>query len=134
MLENSTVDIDYNNIEYLPCGAQRLTGTLTKQRRKVEVLIYGKNDLIYVSADGTNYKKHLDLELRVHRSLMQSTFYDEDDASAIGGATGSLAGGTPINKEEDSDIVPNIGKSETKMGLSASDTEIRVVNELMDDD
>ena len=29
--------------------------------------------------------------------------------------------------------MPNIGKSETKMGLAASDTEIRVVNELIDE-
>lgn len=86
MLENSTVDIDYNNVEYLPCGAQRLTGTLTRQRRKVEVLIYGKNDLIYVSADGTNFKKHLELELKVHRALMQSSYIEDDDESAIGGA------------------------------------------------
>ena len=70
MLENSTVDIDYNNVEVLPCGAQRLTGTLTKQRRKVEVLIYGKNDLIYVSGDGTNFKKHFNLNLLVHSSLI----------------------------------------------------------------
>ena len=34
---------------------------------------------------------------------------------------------------EEMDIIPNIGKSETKVGLTASDTEIRVVNELIDE-
>ena len=43
------------------------------------MLVYGKNDLIYVSADGTSFKRHLDLELRVHRSLMGAGYFDEDD-------------------------------------------------------
>lgn len=122
-MENSTVDIDYNTVEYLPSGAQRLLGTLTKQRRKVEVLIYGKNDLIYVSADGSGFRRHLDFELRVHRSLMGVGYYDDDEAQK-----------ELVSEGQDGEIVPNIGKSETKMGLAASDTEIRVVNELIDAD
>ena len=30
--------------------------------------------------------------------------------------------------------MPNVGKSETKMGLAASDTEIRVIHEAVDGD
>lgn len=52
----------------------------------------------------------------MHRSLMGVNYDDEDELVP-----------------EEMDIIPNIGKSETKVGLTASDTEIRVVNELIDE-
>lgn len=58
----------------------------------------------------------MDIELKVHRSLMGVNYDDEDELVP-----------------EEMDIIPNIGKSETKVGLTASDTEIRVVNELIDE-
>jgi hypothetical protein len=35
----------------------------------------------------------------------------------------------PDKPDDSGNIISNIGKSETKMGLAASDTEIKVVNE-----
>ena len=72
--------------------------------------------MTYVSADGTAYRRHLEIELKVHRSLMGAYYDDEDELAP-----------------KEKDIIPNIGKSETKVGLAASDTEIRVVNEIIDE-
>ena len=83
------------------------------QNQKVEVLIYPCEDLNFVSADGKTYKKHLQLELQVHRYLMGAQFEDE------------LHHLDP----EKMDIFGNIGKFEKKIGLAESDKEIYVVNE-----
>ena len=88
-------------------------------RRKVEVLIFPNDDLNYVSSDGKTYKKHLSLEMQVHRYLMGNHFNGEEDHET-----------NPNNM----DIFPNVGKFEKKIGLAASDKEIYVVNEMVDED
>jgi len=64
------VDIDYTTLEYLPSGAQRYLGIMPQNKKKVEILIYPNDDLNYISLDGKSYKKHVNLELQVHRFLM----------------------------------------------------------------
>ena len=82
------------------------------------MLIYPNDDLNFVSADGKTYKKHLQLELQVQRYLMGAQFQDE------------------LHKLDPDrmDIFSNIGKFEKKIGLSASDKEIYVVNEHIEGD
>jgi serine/threonine protein kinase len=48
----------------------RYQGVIPFNQNKIEVLNYPNDDLNYVSADGKAYKKHLQLELQVHRYLM----------------------------------------------------------------
>jgi hypothetical protein len=70
-IENSAFDIDFSTLTFLPSGAQRYLGVMSDgTRRKVEVLIFPNDDLNYVSSDGKTYKKHLSLELQVHRYMM----------------------------------------------------------------
>lgn len=96
----------------------RYQGVIPFNQIKIEVLNYPNDDLNYVSADGKAYKKHLQLELQVHRYLMGAQFEDE----------GSELDPTKM------DIFANIGKFEKKIGLAASDKEIYVVNEHVDSD
>mmetsp|Transcript_34190 Transcript_34190/g.25257 ORF Transcript_34190/g.25257 Transcript_34190/m.25257 type:complete len:205 (-) Transcript_34190:2511-3125(-) len=87
---------------------------MPQSKKRVEVLIYPNDDLNYISLDGKSYKKHLGLELQVHRFLMGAQFEDESlDPAKM-------------------DVKANIGKFEKKIGLSASDKEIYVVNERLD--
>lgn len=117
-IENSSFDIDFTTLTFLPSGAQRYQGVIPVNNQKVEVLIYPNDDLNFVSADGKAYKKHLQLELQVHRYLMGAQFEDE------------------VHQLDPSkmDIFANIGKFEKKIGLAASDKEIYVVNEHIDTD
>jgi len=117
MIENSQFDVDYNTMETLPSGAQRYEGVMAKQRRRVEVLCYPNDYLNFVSTDGKVYKRHLQLELQVHRFLMGAHYEDEEELDP-----------------DQMDIFPNVGKFEKKIGLAASDKEIYVVNELIDKD
>jgi serine/threonine protein kinase len=117
LIENSQFDIDYSTMEILPSGAQRYEGVMPKQRKKVEVLIYPNDYLNFVSTDGKVYKRHLQLELQVHRFLMGAHYEDDEDLDP-----------------EKMDICPNVGQFEKKIGLAASDKEIYVVNELMDEE
>ncbi len=82
------------------------------------MLIYPNDDLNFISADGKAYKKHLQLELQVHRYLMGAQFEDE------------------VHQLDNSkmDVFANIGKFEKKIGLAASDKEIYVVNENINND
>ena len=89
-------------------------------RRKVDVLIFPNDDLNYVSTDGKTFKKHLQLELQVHRYLMGAQFELEEESQQL-----------DFNKM---DVFPNVGKFEKKIGLAASDKEIYVVNESISDD
>ena len=77
-IENSAFDIDFTTLTFLPSGAQRFSGIIPVNNKKIEVLIYPNDDLNFVSADGKTYKKHLQLELQVHRYLMGAQFEDED--------------------------------------------------------
>jgi hypothetical protein len=70
LIENSAFDIDFSTLSFLPSGAQKYTGVSPGSNQKIEVLIYPNDDLNFVSADGKAYKKHLQLELQVHRYLM----------------------------------------------------------------
>lgn len=115
-IENSAFDIDFTTLQFLPSGAQRYSGIIPVSHKKVEVLIYPNEDLNFVSADGKAYKKHLQLELQVHRYLMGAQFEDE----AL----------DPLKM----DVFQNVGKFEKKIGLAASDKEIYVVNEHVDRD
>jgi len=90
---------------------------MPKSRKQVEVLIYPNDYLNFVSADGKVYARHLQLELQVHRYLMGAHYDDEEDLDP-----------------ERMDVFPNFGKFEKKIGLAASDKEIFVVNELIDED
>jgi len=116
IIENSAFDVDFTTLLTLPCGAQRYTGVLPEDRRKVEILLYPNEDLNYVSLDGKTYKKHLQLELQVHRYLMGQQFEDDEI------------------DERKMDVFANVGSLEKKIGLSANDKEIYVVNELVNKD
>ena len=113
-LEISTFDVDFSTLTQLPCGAQKYNGILPDSRKKVQIYIYPNDDLNYVSLDGKTLKKHLTMELQVHRYLMGQTFEEEE---------------LDFNKM---DIFPNIGKLEKRIGLSVNDKEIYVVNESID--
>ena len=99
----------------LPSGAQRYTGVIPKSRKQVEVLIYPNDYLNFVSTDGKAYSRHLLFELQVHRYLMGAHYEDEAELDP-----------------ENMSVFPHIGKFEKKIGLAASDKEIFVVNELVD--
>lgn len=114
-VENSTLDIDGASLVLLPSGAQRFEGVMGKQRRKVEVLMYPNDCLNYPSEDRKAYRKHLQLELQVHRYLMGANYDVEEELDPQG-----------------MDIFPNIGKRERRVGPAAGDTEVQVVNELID--
>ena len=88
-----------------------------KAKKRVEVLTYGHDCLGVVSSDGKAYRRHLQVELRVHRSLM-GALREEDDEPDPEGA----------------DIFPNIGKFEEKKGPTAGHTDVSVVNEAIDPD
>lgn len=115
-IENSSFDIDFTTLEYIPCGAQRYIGQMPETKKKIEVLIYPNDDLNYVSLDGKAFKKHLQTEMQMHRYLMGNLFDEED------------------TDETKMDVFPNIGKFEKKIGLAANDKEIYIVNERIDDD
>lgn len=114
-IENSSFDIDHNTMETLPSGAQRFMGSMGKTKKKVEVLTYGHECLGVVSSDGKVYRRHLQVELRVHRYLMGALREEDDEPDA-----------------ESADIFPNIGKFEEKKGPTAGHTDVSVVNELID--
>lgn len=86
-------------------------------REPVEILLYPSEILQYVSMDGKVYKRHLALELQVHRYLMGAKFEDDEDTI----------------QESDMDIFSNIGKFEKKVGLASNEKEIYVVNRSVDD-
>jgi hypothetical protein len=92
------------------------SGVIPVSHQKIQVLNYPNEDLNYVSADGKAYKKHLQLELEVHRYLMGAQFEDEDHQL----------------DPQKMDVFANIGKFEKKIGLAASDKEVYVVNESID--
>jgi hypothetical protein len=78
-----------------------------------------------VSGDGKLYKRHLENEIHVHRYLMGAATLDEEgDIFSYKGLT--------YDYLSRMDIFPNIGKFEKKIGLSSSDKEIHVINELVD--
>ena len=83
----------------------------------MEVLVYPNEYLSFVSADGKQYGRHLALELQVHRHLM-----------------GSRGDGEVGLEPAKMSVVPNHGKFEKKVGLAASEKEISVVNELVNQD
>lgn len=105
-------------MEFLPSGAVKYQGSIGKTKKRVEVLTYGHECLGLVSNDGKVYRRHLLVELRVHRYLMGS-LKDEDEEEYLA--------------EENADIFPNIGKFEEKKGPTAGQTDISVVNDAIDD-
>ena len=114
-IENSSFDIDHNTMETLPSVAHRFLGTMGKNKKKVEVLTYGHECLGMVSSDGKVYRRHLQVELRVHRYLMSALREEVDEPDV-----------------KVADIFPNIGKFEEKKGPTAGHTDVSVVNELID--
>jgi len=88
-----------------------------KAKKRVEVLTYGHDCLGVVSGDGKVYRRHLQVELRVHRYLMGALREEDDEPDP-----------------ESADIFPNIGKFEEKKGPTAGHTDVSVVNELIDPD
>lgn len=78
-IENSSFDIDHSSMEFLPSGAIKYQGSIGKTKKRVEVLTYGHDCLGLVSSDGKVYRRHLQVELRVHRYLMGSQKDDDDD-------------------------------------------------------
>jgi hypothetical protein len=116
VIESSQLHLDGNTMEALQCGASRYEGLMGKEGKRVEVLMYPRECLNYPSADRKSYGKHLSLELQVHRYLMGAHFDAEEELDP-----------------EVMDIFPNVGKRERRIGPAASDTEIQVVNELVDE-
>ena len=55
-----------------------------KTKKKVEVLTQGHECLSVVSSDGKGYRRHLQVELRVHRYLMGALREEDDVWMAVG--------------------------------------------------
>jgi len=119
-IENSQFDIDFATQSGLPCGALRYQGTKFSTKESVEVMMYPSEVLQYVSLDGKVFKRHLALELQVHRYLMGARYEEDENLDML--------------DEESMDIFANLGKFEKKIGLSVAEKEVYVVNRLVDDD
>lgn len=116
-IENSLFEADFATEVLLPSGARRYEAFMAKQRKRAEVYVYPDDILTVVSPDGRQFKRHLGLELELHRYLMGAIHDDEDELDP-----------------EIADIFPMIGKFEKSSGLAASGPEISVVTELINGD
>ena len=103
--DNAAFNIDYDSSSYFSPFIKVFNGYYFRTNIPIQIAFYDKNTLSIVCADGNQFYKHLEFELKIQSILASRGDY----------------------------VFKNIAKYEKKVGLDTSEKDIYLLNDFVDD-